>query len=72
MLFQNEMKEAGTIARKTKAANEGRLSTREPCHLREIKTSRPRLRKRITQSRDWYAISGFRECAAQSRDCTNS
>ena len=24
------------------------------------------------QSRDWYAISGFRECATQSRDCANS
>ena len=51
MPFRNEAK--GTIARKTKAANEawrpqmlvyhqlckgtGRLSTREPCHLREVK-----------------------------------
>ena len=24
------------------------------------------------QSRDWFAISRFYECAAQSRDCTNS
>ena len=31
-----------------------------------------RLRSNIAQSRDWHAISGFRECAAQSRDCANS
>jgi len=31
-----------------------------------------RLRKPSAQSRDWHAISGFWECTAQSRDCTNS
>ena len=31
-----------------------------------------RLRKPSEQSRDWHAISGFWECAAQSRDCANS
>ena len=31
-----------------------------------------RLRSNIVQSRDWHAISGFRECAAQSWDCANS
>jgi len=32
----------------------------------------PRLHKPSAQSRDWLAISGFWECAAQSRVCTNS
>jgi len=31
-----------------------------------------RLRNPSAQSRDWHAISGFRECTAQSQDCTNS
>ena len=31
-----------------------------------------RLHKASTQSRDWHAVSGFLERAAQSRDCTNS
>ena len=28
--------------------------------------------KRIVQSQDWHTVSGLWECAAQSRDCTNS
>ena len=31
-----------------------------------------RLRTGAAQSRDWHAISGFWECAAQSQDCANS
>ena len=31
-----------------------------------------RLRTGAAQSRDWYAISRFCECTAQSRDCANS
>ena len=50
----------------------GRLSTREPCHLREVKASRPRLRTSVAQSRDCVSALRNLEIGTQFQDSENA